>query len=111
MLVYVKVGFNIKGYTQLKTNGFSKKYTRQEITLLTGASFVCDEDEVMETINNVVAKEMSTSKGWGKDFEGWTRWEYSHGSNSIHIQYINDMKMSDIINKLTGEQFKRFMNE
>lgn len=106
MLVYVKLSYVLKGYAKFKANGFSKKFNRQEISLGSGGYIICDEYDVCTEIEKYMAKEMLESKGWGTDFEGWNDYDLL-----INKTYIKDLPMHRIIDLLTGEQFRRFMNE
>ena len=105
MLVEIYRGVILKGYSTLikREHWYSKgKKERYQIKLNTGIRGICDESEIESTIDKLLKMEMK-DPGWGENFEGWTDYEWRY---DLKVTYIKDMKMKEIIEKLTGEQFK-----
>ena len=89
----------IKIYKHWYSRGIDQ-YT--DIMLRTGIREICHEKDVDKCIDSAVKKELS-SKGWGKDFSGWTDFEWT---SELVVEHVSNWKMEKIIKELTGEQFK-----
>jgi len=105
MLVEIFRGLKLKGYsTVLKRKHWYSRGTKErcQISLRTGIHTICDEEEIELNVENLLKEEINNS-GWGENFEGWSDYEWTR---DLRIVYIKDLKMNEIIEKLTGEQFK-----
>lgn len=105
MLVEIHRGLKLKGYSILskRKHWYSKlEKERKQIKLNTGIHTICDEKDIESNVNKLLTEEMNSS-GWGENFEGWSDYEWTH---DLRINYIKNLKMKEIIEKLTGEQFK-----
>lgn len=74
-LVRVSQSFVMEGYAEVKEKAhlFARaKYVKKLIKLITWVSAICDEAEVDQIIEEKIKQEMQQSKGWGRNFEGWS---------------------------------------
>jgi len=105
MLVEIYRGVVLKGYSILsrRKHWYSKiEKERRQIKLNTGIHTICDEEEIELNVDRLL-KEVMEDSGWGENFEGWSDYEWKW---DLRVVYIKDLKMNEIIEKLTGEQFK-----
>lgn len=119
MMVIAHQGFILSGYTTFIEKKILHKPVsrRQKISLHTFVKVVCDEPEVEEKIKKGIEEEKQSLKGWGNNFEGWSEisyivpdeYENAGDKYELSIKYVKDMDMQDIIKRLTGEEFRRFL--
>jgi len=105
MLVEIHRGLKLKGYSIVPKykHWYSKgKKERCQISLRSGIHTICDEKDIESNVDKSL-KEAMNDIGWGENFEGWSEYEWTY---DLRITYIKDLKMKEIIEKLTGEQFK-----
>lgn len=84
-----------------------------------GIDFICDETEVKEKTRCYIEKDIEeTRKTHGYNISGYTfdlpAGVYPNCADrhyDANIVYVKDMKMSDIVNVLTGEQYAQFCKE
>lgn len=129
MLVRFHKGFTMEGETSYSTKKpFHKEVEeRSKIYLHTGVRGICDETEVEKEVERLVAEELATSRGWGKNFSGWQRvvpydellkiaeergWkDKDFSTGKITTEPVNQWKMKKTLEELTGEQFAQFCRE
>lgn len=120
MLVYVDQPFAGTWLEKEKVRDGFRKFHTEERTMhcITGVKFVCDERDVQQEILRRVEEYAKNDK----DFEDYSfdipagRYPDSDRyANGYHfeptITYVKDLKMSKILNLLTGEQFAQFCKE
>lgn len=120
MLVYVQQGFaETWPYKEKIRDGF-RKYHFEEKTAycMTGIKFVCEEKDVQAEIVKHVEeyiKDAKYAKGYSFDIPAGRYPDSDQYANGYHfepkITYVKDLKMSRILELLTGEQFVRFCKE
>lgn len=116
-MVIAHQSFVLSGYTTLTNKIFGKPVSaRQKISLLTGVTVVCDESEIEEKIKEAI-EQSQQAKGWGSNFEGWSEisyivpdgYENSGHKYELSIRYVKDISMEEIVKRLTGEEFRKFV--
>ena len=120
MLVYVRQGFAETWPCKEKVKDGFRKYHFEELTeyCKTGVSFICDEKDIEKEVVRHIEDYIKDNRrvvGYSFEIPAGRYPDDESCANGYqfkrYVDYVKDMKMSKILDLLTGEQFAQFCKE